>query len=145
VMKAAAAFLVVAIVLSPVASIAQSEPSSPSVFSDYLGLKAPSSLLHIPGLGFTSSMGVSYYSGGKESFGMSYYMGHFSLALSSSLTLACDVGVGSMLTGRNISAESPQLLLPNVDLTYHPSDNFSLKLQFHQYRSSMGSYLLRPY
>lgn len=119
-----------------VASSAQtgSEPARPSVFSDYLNPQSAASFLHVPGLSFSTSAGFSYFSGGgAESFGMGYYMGHFGLKLSSSVSLNWDVGVGSVMRSAS-EYNQPQFFLPNVDLTYRPSDSFMLRLEYHQYR-----------
>jgi hypothetical protein len=106
----------------------------PSVFNDYLNVKSPGSFLHVPGLSFSSSAGFSFFSGGgSESFGMGYYMGHFGLNLSSSISLHWDVGVGSVMRSTN-EYNQPELFVPNLDLTYRPSDSFILRLEFHQYR-----------
>ena len=111
-----------------------SEPARPSVFSDYLNPRTGASFLHVPGLSFSTSAGFSFFSGGRaESFGMGYYMGHFGLKLSNSVSLNWDVGVGSVMRSTS-DYDQPQLFLPNVDLTYRPSDNFMLKLEYHQYR-----------
>ena len=137
------AFVVAAVLLAaPAVVSAQVETRQPSVFNDYLSVKAPSSFLSIPGLSFQSSMGFSYVSmGSGSSFGLGYYMGHFGYRLSSSLTLHADVGVGSLVTDEN-GYRRPELFLPNFDLTYRPSDSFVLKLQFQQYRYP-GYYLPR--
>ena len=114
----------------------------PSVFSDYLSAASPGSFLRVPGLSFSSSAGFSFFSGGAgESFGMGYYMGHFGLKLSRSLSLRWDVGVGSLMSAGNEYSQ-PELFLPNVDLTYRPSERFVLKLEYHQYRMP-GYYLMR--
>jgi hypothetical protein len=136
-------FVVVAMLLvAPAVVSAQVETRQPSVFNDYLNLKAPSSFLSIPGLSFQSSMGFSYVSGwGGNSFGLGYYMGHFGYRLSPSLTLHADVGVGSIMTDEN-GYRRPELFLPNFDLTYRPSDSFIFRLQFQQYRYP-GYYLPR--
>jgi hypothetical protein len=122
--------------LGSVSSIAQtgSEPARPSVFSDYLNPQTGASFLRVPGLSFSTSAGFSYFSvGGAESFGMGYYMGHFGLKLSSSVSLNWDVGVGSVIRSA-AEYNQPQFFLPNVDLTYRPSESFMLKLEYHQYR-----------
>jgi len=62
---------------------------------------------------------------------MGYYMGHFSYRLGSSLTLNWDVGVGTTLTGPD-GMNDYQVFLPNLDLTYRPSDRFMVRLQFQQ-------------
>jgi hypothetical protein len=119
-----------------VSSFAQTggEPVRPSVFSDYLNPQTGASFLHVPGLSFSTSAGFSYFSfGGAESFGMGYYMGHFGLKLSSSVSLNWDVGVGSVIRSTS-EYDQPQFFLPNVDLTYRPSESFMLKLEYHQYR-----------
>jgi hypothetical protein len=130
--------LVVSMILAfgSVSSFAQtgSEPARPSVFSDYLNPQTGASFLRVPGLSFSTSAGFSYFSvGGAESFGMGYYMGHFGLKLSSSVSLNWDVGVGSVIRSTS-EYNQPQIFLPNVDLTYRPSENFMLKLEYHQYR-----------
>ncbi|MCK4236891.1 MAG: hypothetical protein KAX38_07210 [Candidatus Krumholzibacteria bacterium] len=133
-MKSSVLFIIIALGFSPVDSRGQDELSGPSVFSDYLNVHQPESFLHIPGLEFHSSAGFSFFSSkGSGSVGMGYYLGHFDLCLSSSLTLHWDVGFRSMMTGPN-NGETPDLFLPNVDLTYRPSDKFMLRLQFQQYR-----------
>ena len=119
-----------------VSSFAQngSEQARPSVFSDYLNPQTGASFLHVPGLSFSTSAGFSYFSvGGAESYGMGYYMGHFGLKLSSSVSLNWDVGVGSVVRSSSEYSQ-PQFFLPNVDLTYRPSGSFMLKLEYHQYR-----------
>jgi hypothetical protein len=113
---------------------AESEPARPSVFSDYLNPQAAGSFLRVPGLSFSTSAGFSYFSGsGMESFGMGYYLGHFGLKLASSLSLNWDIGIGSIMRSTS-EYNQPQFFLPNVDLTYRPSDSFMLRLEYHQYR-----------
>jgi len=123
--------------LAPALCFAQEDLTTqrPSVFSDFLNAQALGNLLSIPGLSFQSSVGYSYFSGGGDlgSFGMGYYMGHFGLQLSRNLTLRWDVGVG-MATRNEGEYGNPEIFLPNVDLTYRPSENFALRLQFNQYR-----------
>ena len=135
--------LSVILVFGSVAAFAQtgSTPERQSVFSDYLNPQGGSSFLHVPGLSFSTSAGFSYFSGGgMESFGMGYYMGHFGLKLSNSISLNWDVGVGSVM--KSVSDyNQPQFFIPNVDLTFKPSDNFMMRLEFHQYRSP-GYYML---
>ena len=122
-------------ILVPSILFAQEGAPVKSVFSDYMNVRAPQSFLRIPGLDFSSSVGFSFLSGsGGYSGGMGYYMGHFNLQLSPSLVLRWDVGVGSMMTGNSQMNENPRLLIPNVDLTYRPSDKLSFRLQFQQYR-----------
>lgn len=126
------------IVLLTVAVSAQETKSNESVFTDYLNVREPAGFLRIPGLEFSSSMGFSYFSSNDfGSGGMGYYLGHFNLALSSSLILHADIGVSSMVTGPE-AYQSPQLFVPNIDLTYRPSDSFMMKLQFNQYRQPTG-------
>jgi len=123
-----------ALVLVPAVAGAQQEqvPARPSVFSDYQHVQTPGSFLTIPGLSFSSSAGFSFYSGGDAgSVGMGYYLGHFGLRLSDSITLQWDVGVRSLMRGID-DYRQPEFFLPNVDLTYHPSDKFMLRLQFQQ-------------
>jgi hypothetical protein len=124
------------LVFGSVAALAQtgSVPARPSVFSDYLNPQAGNSFLRVPGLSFSTSAGFSYFSGGgMESFGMGYYMGHFGLKLSTSLSLNWDIGVGSVIKSAS-DYNQPQFFIPNVDLTFKPSDNFMMRLEFHQYR-----------
>ena len=117
---------------------AQDTQQPASVFDDYLNVKEPAGFLRIPGLEFSSSMGFSYFSSNDiGSGGMGYYLGHFDLSLSSSLTLHADVGVSSMVTGP-YADQSPQLYVPNIDLTYRPSDSFMMRIQFNQYRTPSG-------
>ncbi len=129
-----AVLIVSLLVLAPALCLAQ-DPSleRPSVFNDFLNPASQGSLLGIPGLSFHSSAGFSYYSGGREfgSFGMGYYMGHFGLQLASSLTLSWDIGVGTVMKDANEYSQ-PRFFIPNVDLTYRPSESFTLRLQFQQ-------------
>ena len=119
---------------SPAFAQTAPEQTRPSVFSDYLNPQTGGSFLRVPGLSFSSSAGFSYFSSGSaESFGMGYYMGHFGLKLSGSVSLNWDVGVGSVMRSTSDYSQ-PQLFLPNVDLTYRPSDSFMLRLEYHQYR-----------
>lgn len=114
----------------------------PSVFSDRLNAGSAGSFLRVPGLSFTSSAGFSFFSSGDAgSFGMGYYMGHFGLKLSRSLSLNWDVGIGSVMKGTQ-DYNQPEFFLPNVDLTYRPSDKFMLRLEYHQY-SMPGYYMMR--
>jgi hypothetical protein len=111
-----------------------SVPDRPSVFNDYLNPQSGTSFLRVPGLTFSSSVGFSYFSGGQmESFGMGYYMGHFGLKLSSSVSLNWDIGVGSIMRSTN-AYNQPQFFVPNIDLTFKPSDSFMMRLEFHQSR-----------
>jgi|GEM_PF-1478953 len=130
-------FLSMILVFAAAAANAQTAttPARPSVFNDYLNPQSGTSFLHVPGLTFSSSAGFSFFSGGggMESFGMGYYMGHFGLNLSSSVSLHWDVGVGSVMRSANADNQ-PEFFIPNVDLTYKPSDSFMMRLEFHQYR-----------
>lgn len=125
-----------ALALAPALCFAQGEmaPGRPSVFNDYLNAQSPAGFLSVPGLTFQSSVGFSYFSGGGDfgSFGMGYYMGHFGLQLARNLTLRWDVGVGTVMRGAGEYSE-PEIFVPNVDLTYRPSENFALRLQFQQH------------
>jgi hypothetical protein len=134
-MKKMLALSAIALIIGAAAANAQTgtDPARPSVFNNYLNPQTGTSFLHVPGLSFSSSVGFSYFSGsgGYESFGMGYYMGHFGLKLSGSLSLNWDVGVGSVMRSTN-AYNQPQIFVPNFDLTFKPSDSFMMKLEFHQ-------------
>lgn len=132
-MRTAALLMVVMTALWVPAAGQERGATERSVFDDYLNPIAPASgFLHVPGLEFGSSVGFSYVSSGAYgSDGMGYYMGHFSYRLASSLTLRWDVGVGTALSGPDGMGEH-RILVPNVDLTYRPSDRFMMRLQFRQ-------------
>ncbi len=107
-----------------------------SVFTDYLNVRPPGGFLHIPGLDFDTSMGFSYLSSSAfGSIGTGYYMGHFSLRLSSTMTVRWDVGVLSDIAG-DYADQQPRLFIPNVDLTYRPTDKMSFRIQYRQYDRS---------
>ena len=109
------------------------EPAATSVFDDYLNVRPPGGFLHIPGLDFNTSMGFSYLSSSEfGSVGTGYYMGHFSLRLSRNMTVRCDVGLLSDITGEDAD-QQPRLFLPNIDLTYRPTDKMTFRLQYRQY------------
>lgn len=115
-------------------------PEERSVFSDYLNPSASETgFLRIPGLGFHSSVGFSY-SASKNfgDIGMGYYMGHFSYQLGSKVKLNWDVGVGSYMAGGD-GTNDYQVFIPNFNVTWRPSENFMVRLQYMQ-----GSYL-NPY
>jgi hypothetical protein len=131
-----AGMLSAAVLLLAAAAIGQTDDAvvRPSVFSDYLRAQSPGSFLRIPGLSFSSSMGFTFFSGGDMgSAGMGYYLGHFGLRLSESITLRWDVGVGSLMKSAE-EYRQPEFFIPNVDLTYRPSDKFMLRLQYQQSR-----------
>lgn len=131
------------LIMAAVPATGQESKLKESVFSDYLNSSASGDFISIPGLNFSSSMGVSFSSVGDQSFGMGYYMGHFNYEFSPSWNLRVDVGVSSMLT-QGSQGNSPQLYVPNIDLTYKPEDsNFMLRFQFRQYRQPY--YLYRRY
>jgi len=115
-------------------------PEERSVFDDYLNpVNSEAGFLRIPGLNFRSSMGFSYASSkGFGDVGMGYYMGHFSYRLGSSVTLNWDVGVGSYMMGGD-GMNNYQVMIPNFSMTWRPSDNVMVRLQYMQ-----GSYL-NPY
>ena len=137
-MKSLTILLTCTLLLAGSGLSAQDGAPTGSVFEDYLNVREPAGFLRIPGLEFSSSMGFSYFSSSEfGSGGMGYYLGHFDLSLSSSLTLHADVGMSSMVTGPDAD-QSPQLFLPNIDLTFRPSDSFMMKLQFSQYRRPTG-------
>jgi hypothetical protein len=107
-----------------------------SVFTDYLNVQPPRGFLHIPGLDFNTSMGFSYLSSSAfGSVGTGYYMGHFSLRLSRTMMVRWDVGVLSDLAG-DYSDQQPRLFIPNVDLTYRPTDKMTFRIQYRQYDRS---------
>ena len=133
---------VVMLLWMPHGATAQEGAEFESVFSDYLNVQPPGGFLHIDGLDFSSSMGFSYMSGnGIASVGMGYYMGHFSLRLSPSLTMSWDVGIQSELTGQ-YAGQQPRLVLPNIDLAYRPSEKLFFRIQYRRY-SYPSYYLLR--
>ena len=137
-MKAPSALLTALILLFAAAGSAQETAQGESVFSDYLNVREPAGFLRIPGLDFSSSMGFTYFSSdGFGSGGFGYYLGHFNLKLSESLTLRADIGVGSMVAGP-YADQQPEFFMPNIDLTYRPSDSFMMRLQFNQYRAPTG-------
>ena len=111
-----------------------------SVFDDYLNpVDNGAGLLRIPGLSFHSSVGFSYASSrGFGDIGMGYYMGHFSYQLGSSVTLNWDVGVGSYMMGGD-GMNGYQVMIPDFNLTWKPSENLMVRLQYMQ-----GNYLI-PY
>jgi hypothetical protein len=137
-MKAPTILLIALILPLAAAAPAQEAVQGESVFSDYLNVREPAGFLRIPGLDFSSSMGFSYFSSnGYGSGGFGYYLGHFNLKLSESLTLRADIGVGSMVTGP-YADQQPEFFVPNIDITYRPSDSFMMRLQFNQYRVPTG-------
>jgi hypothetical protein len=69
---------------------------------------------------------------------MGYYMGHFSYELGGSVRLDWDVGVGSYMMGGS-GMNDYQVMIPNFSVTWRPSDNMMVRLQYLQ-----GSYL-NPY
>jgi hypothetical protein len=128
------AYLIALMFVFPSFVFGQNEYTEESVFSDYLNPQRETSFLYIPGLNFHSSVGFSYFSSQQfGSAGYGFYMGHFDLRLSSTLRLRWDIGLRSMMTGPSAD-ETPEFFIPNVDLTYRPSDKFMLRFQFHQYR-----------
>lgn len=120
------------LLLAPAAQ-AQGTRAEQSVFDDYLNPgRDAGGFLRLPGLDFRSSVGFTWFSGGQTgSNGMGYYMGHFSYTFGSSLRLDWDVGVGSYLRGPE-GMNDYEVFIPNVDLTYRPSEKMMLKLQFRQ-------------
>jgi hypothetical protein len=104
-----------------------------SVFEDYLNpVDSEAGFLRIPGLNFRSSVGFSYASSkGFGDVGMGYYMGHFSYDLGSSVTLNWDVGMGSYMMGGD-GMNDYQIFIPNLNMTWRPSDNFMVSLQYMQ-------------
>ena len=111
-----------------------------SIFEDYLNVRPPGGFLHIPGLDFDTSVGFSFLSSSTYgSVGTGYYMGHFSLRLSPKMTVRWDVGLLSDIAG-DYADQQPRLFVPNVDLTYRPTDQMTFRIQYRQYHRP--SYLL---
>ncbi|MDD3643522.1 MAG: hypothetical protein PHQ19_08685 [Candidatus Krumholzibacteria bacterium] len=132
-MRMTALLMIALLPLSLPAAAQERAAAGRSVFDDYLNpTSGHGGFLSVPGLDFRSSVGFSYLSSGSHgSTGMGYYMGHFSYRFGSSLTLNWDVGVGSSLAGPDRTNDY-RFFLPNVDLTYRPSDRFMMRLQFQQ-------------
>ena len=84
-MRAIAAIAIALLLAGPAAG--QDAEGTTSIFSDYLNVRPPGGFLHIPGLSFDTSVGFSYLSSSRfGSVGTGYYMGHFSLRLSPTMT-----------------------------------------------------------
>ncbi len=121
---------------------AQDENPAGSVFGDYLNPIGNPSFPGLQGLSFSSSAGFCYSSGGRNgSDGSGFYMGHFSCEFGSNLTLCWDVGLRSSMVGPEAGG-NPEFFLPNVDLTYKPSDRFTMRLQFRQYGYAAQQYMM---
>ncbi len=137
-MKPVISIMIFLVVFAPSLVVGQEGVTEEDVFSDYLNVRQPDNFLNIPGLDFRSTMGFSLYSAdNSESYGTGFYVGHFDLGISKSLTLHWDVGVYSMLKGEQ-AGETSQIFLPDIGLTYRPSRNFTLQLQYRQYRQPMA-------
>jgi hypothetical protein len=108
-------------------------PEKKSVFEDYLNpADSDTGFLRIPGLKFHSSVGFSYSTSQYYGdMGMGYYMGHFTYQLHRTVTLNWDVGVGSYMMGGSGTNEY-QVFIPNLDVTWRPSDNLMVRLQYMQ-------------
>ena len=135
--------IMIMLALAAVTAAAQETTTVPgerSVFDDYLNpVNTDAGFLRIPGLNFRSSVGFSYASSNRfGDVGMGYYMGHFSYDLGSTVTLNWDVGVGSYMMGGD-GMNSYQVMIPNFNVTWKPSDKLMVQLQYMQ-----GSYL-NPY
>lgn len=132
-MRTIALLMIALLPLCGTAAAQERAATERSVFDDYLNPTHPGGgFLRIPGLDFRSSVGFSYASSGSYgSTGMGYYMGHFSYRLGSSLTLNWDVGVGTTFTGPD-GMNDYNFFIPNIDLTYRPSDRLVMRLQFQQ-------------
>ena len=130
-----AALVVSAIFAAPAASQQETValPRQDSVFEDYLNPSASDTgFLRIPGLRFHSSVGFSYATSQYYGdMGMGYYMGHFSYQLHSTVTLNWEVGVGSYMMGGS-GANEYQVFIPNFNVTWKPSDNLMVRLQYMQ-------------
>ena len=138
-MRTCVAIMIALLVAGPAAG--QSPTGETSVFNDYLNVRPPGGFLHIPGLDFNTSMGFSYLSSSRYgSVGTGFYMGHFSLRLSPSVTVRWDVGLLSDIAG-DYADQQPRFFFPNVDLTYRPSEKMTFRIQYRQYdRSSIYPY-----
>lgn len=125
--------IVLAILFLAGPSAGQDAVGVTSVFTDYLNVQPPGGFLHIPGLDFNTSMGFSYFSSSElGSIGTGYYMGHFSLRLSRTMTVRWDVGLLSDLAG-DYADQQPRFFVPNIDLTYRPTDKMTFSIQYRQY------------
>ncbi len=125
---------VLVIVITPLSLNSQVINRPVSVFDDYLNVPRSESFLSIPGLSFNSSFGFSYFSSNSGfSAGYGFYIGHFSLNITDNLTLRWDLGLRSMMTGPQ-EYRTPEVFIPNIDLTYRKGKNFALRLQFQQVR-----------
>jgi len=130
----ATVFPILLLLVLPLQITAQELPEYESVFDDYLNPASTGYFLNIPGLSFNSSVGFSFLSSGSGfSAGYGYYIGHFRLNLTDNLTLRWDLGLRSMVSGPELS-RSPEFFIPNIDLTYRKSENFTVRLQFQQMR-----------
>ena len=117
--------------------------SGGGIFDDYLNPVENPSFLGLEGISFSSSAGFLYSSGGtRGADGSAFYMGHFSYELASNLTLRWDVGLRSSMVGPEAGGD-PEFFIPNVDLTYRPSDRMMFTLRFGRYGLNTQSYLMR--
>lgn len=141
-MRYIASILVILLAICFSSAHAQDKGMNNSVFSDYLNGSANGGFISIPGLQFKSSMGFSYYSSGGNSMSMGYYMGHFNYEFGEAWNLNVGVGVRSQLDTQ-VAGNSPELFIPNIDLTYRPSKKFMLHFHFRQYNYPMSRRMLR--
>ena len=134
-----------AMMLALTAPPAAGEESLPGgeIFEDWLNPVENPSFAGLPGISFSSSAGFLYSSGGaRGSDGSAFYMGHFSCNLASNLTLRWDVGLRSSMVGPEAGGD-PQFFIPNVDLTYRPSDRLMFTLRFGRYDLEAQPFLMR--
>ncbi len=135
------AFLIVLFIST---GLSGQETGAQSVFDDYLNPYPSSSFISIPGLSFSSSAGFSYSSyGSYGSQGFGYYMGHFRYRIGAGWSLNWDVGVRSAMSGVG-AGQSPDLFIPNLNLTYRSGKRFMISFQYRQYQYPFGApYLYR--
>lgn len=104
------------------------QPLSGVVLQPGLGLNLQGPLLDPSRMRWSQSVSMGYASGGGGSVGSGLYLNRLDYQISSTVDLRLDLGVNSVFHNSVLPGATGGNLVGGLDLSWHPSENFELRL-----------------